>query len=115
MDGKIWSFKTAQFEVFCAAEPEYDPDLSWADEETLRKLDNGEYVNICWHVGVIHNGHEIGSDYLGNSVYANPLDFTKEHLGCKHKGYGAYFSDMVRSAIADARKTLLTKTPVVTI
>lgn len=92
----IWEFNTANFTVICEALPEIDPDLSWADEETLERLESGEYVNLCWHVGVFHNGHEIGSDYLGNSVYANPDDFLRN----------GYFFDMVRSAIADARRTL---------
>ena len=98
---KLWSFKTKHFEVFCEATPEDDPDLSWADEETLARLERGIYVNICWHIGVLHNGHEIGTAYLGNSIYEDPRDFLHEHRGIQ-----SYFSDMVREAIAEARRTM---------
>jgi hypothetical protein len=108
----VWNFRTANFEVFCRAEPEDYPDLSWADEEVLDRLDRGVYQNICWHVGVRKNGHEIGSSYLGNSVYEDPSDFVREHLGVAPQEraggfkYITYFPEMVREAIADARKTL---------
>ena len=58
------------------------------------------------------DGVEIASDYLGNSVYADPADFVREHYGIRPKGradgcnYGCYFPDMVRQAIAKARKAV---------
>lgn len=109
MNERVWTFRTANFEVFCEALPEVDQDLSWADEETLEKIDSGEYVNICWHVGVIYHGKEIGSDFLGNSVYENPGDFVRHHLEAAragHKNAGGYFPDMVKTAIGEARDFL---------
>lgn len=58
------------------------------------------------------NDAEIGSDYLGGSIYANPRDFFREHIGIAAKSradgcnYGCYFPDMVHTAIEQARKTL---------
>lgn len=120
MGERMWTFKTENFEVFLDAEPELDADLSWADEETLEKIESGYLQNICWHAGVINSetGNEIGTSYLGNSVYENPRDFVREHLGIKDHNrklsaelgrevlIGSYFTEMVREAIAEARKSL---------
>jgi hypothetical protein len=45
----------------------------------------------------------VASEYLGNSVYANPADF-RDHVGIKatHPGCGSYFADMVREVIQHA-------------
>ena len=103
---RIWTFKTAALEVFCDCEPEQDEDLSWADEETLHKIDMGDLVNLTWHVGVLVNGELYADSHLGNSVYETPADFTKEHLGMNGKGYGSYFADMVHECLKETRKKL---------
>ena len=110
---RIWTFKTKTLEVFCEWEEETDEDLSWADEETLHKLDMGEYVNVCWHVGVLVNGTLYAEEYLGNSVYENPPDsFRREHLGVAPKEraggftYATNFRSMLGVCLAKTRKML---------
>lgn len=100
---RIWSFKTAQFEVDLAWEYERDPDLSWADDETLDKLDRGIYVNATFRVRVLWNGKLMSDQYLGNSVYEDVHEFRSHHVV---GNAGSYFTDMVHEAIADARKAL---------
>jgi len=108
----IRSFRTARFNVTCDWTYEDCPDVSWADAETLAKLESGEYVNATFRVRVMYDGREIAADYLGNSVYANPSDFAREHIGIKPKcradgmNYGTYFSGMMHEAISAARKAL---------
>jgi hypothetical protein len=96
--------------------PEDCPDLSWADEETLAKLDSGEWQNLTFKVAVYdrNTGAELAADYLGNSIYADPADFLDHREAAKQTRelrasgspavVGSYFSDMVRTAIAEARK-----------
>ena len=103
---RIGTFKTATLEVFCDAEPEQDSDLSWADEETLHQIEMGVLQEICWHVGVKVNGELYADSYLGCSVYENPADFTKEHLGMNGKSYGSYFADMVHECLRETRRKL---------
>lgn len=101
---RIWSFKTKQFMVELACEDERDPDLSWADDETLDKLERGVYVNVTFRVRVSWQGHVLSDQYLGNSIYEDVRTF-RDHIGARGK-YGCYFTDMVREACGDARKAL---------
>jgi hypothetical protein len=102
----VWVFKTARFRVALEVFPDDDLDLSWDDDGSIREgLENGHYVAFVAKVAVYLDGHEIGSDYLGGCVYESVEQF-RDHVGCKAKGYGSYFSDMVREAIKDARLTL---------
>ena len=109
----IWTFKTARFTVTLDCEPEQDGDLSWDETgETAYKIETGEWTNWCFRVRVTCDGREIGCDYLGNSIYADAREFYQEHIGLaalrRRDGmnYGCYFSDMVRSAVSEARKVL---------
>jgi hypothetical protein len=81
-----------------------DPDLSWADEEILDKLDRGIYVNVSFAVRVLYHGREVGRDYLSNSVYENVASF-RDHIGSRGK-WSSYFTDMVHTAIREARAEL---------
>ncbi len=111
MSNKSWTirrFRTAQFVVKLECEYEDEPDLFWADQETLDKINSGEWGCYMFSVHVLHNGCVIGSDYLGGLVYADPADFATEHRGEK---LGSYFSDMVRTAIAEARAELAKPRP----
>ena len=108
----IWQFRTKNFRVALEADYEQDPDLSWADEETLEKLRDGEWTNYVFRVAVYGpRGEELGTDYLGNSIYADATEF-RDHIGLAEKSradgrnYGSYFLDMVRGAIAEARAAL---------
>jgi hypothetical protein len=104
-------YKTKNFAVQLRCDYEDFPDLSWADQETLDKLDSGEWTNYVFSVVVLWKEREIAADYLGNSIYEDPQEFYREHLGIAAlrrktgKNYGCYFSDMMRTAIAEARKT----------
>ena len=103
MTSEIWRFKTARFTLVMTAEEEHDLDLSWDETgEVLEKVESGEYQVFMAKCSVLLDGNEIGADYLGQCIYSNPLEF-RDHIGMNLKGYGSYFSDMVREAIEDAR------------
>lgn len=97
-------------------EPEQDEDLSWVedDQETLDNLESGLWTNYTFKVAVYDaHGRDLAADYLGNSIYANPLEFrdhracgraNREHAAAGQPGRcGSYFKDMVRNVIHDAR------------
>ena len=117
----LWTFKTARFTLSCDALVEDYPDLSWDEtSEVAEKINAGEYMLFCARVTVYLDGREIASDYLGNCVY-EPGSFETDHRGpdpmnrnCTFmraaRGRNVvichYFPDMVRAAIAEARKVL---------
>lgn len=116
---EMFRFETANFVIRAMCEPDFDLDLSWDDtDETAEKLASGEYTAFQTTVTVETKSIggrpslTLGSDSLGGSVYANPSEFFVEHVGLAAKSradgrhYGAYFPDMVREAIAGARKRL---------
>lgn len=112
MPDTIWTFRTKRFAVILDWDYETDPDLSWDDTgEVAAKINSGEWVNACFRVRVMFDGHEVAADYLGNSIHADPADF-RDHIGLAAKSradgrnYGSYFTDMVRTAIAEARQCL---------
>jgi hypothetical protein len=109
----IWKFDTAHFSIILDAELESDPDLSWDESGEVReKLASGEWTNYCFCLRVLLNGREISADYLGNSIYADATEFCREHYGLATKPraagvlYGAYFPDMVRTAVHATRAYL---------
>lgn len=110
--GTLWSFRAGRFTVSLRLEQDYGYQYDGDDEdgETQAKLDSGEYVAFDSAVIVELDGNEIAADYLGGSVYADTQDFVTEHYGLAAKGradgcnYGAYFPDMVRQAISEARQ-----------
>lgn len=109
--GRLWTFRTRRFTVSLILEQDYGYQYDGDDEdgETQAKLDSGEYVAFDSKVVVELDGNEIAAEYLGGSVYADTQDFVCEHYGLAAKSradgcnYGAYFPDMVRTAIAEAR------------
>lgn len=102
----MWTFKTKRFAVIWRIWPEENPDLSFDETgETQEKVASGEWTCFCSKMSVELDGIEIGCDYLGESIYANPADF-RDHIGMNKRGHGSYFSDMVRAAIAEARTAL---------
>ncbi len=111
MYSRLWSFRTARFRVELGVQDETYPDLSWDETgETQTKVANGEWGCFDFRVRVLLDGREIARDAIGNSVYADPREFWEEHFGIAAlrrktgRNVGCYFSDMVRQAIADARK-----------
>lgn len=97
MYDKVWTFKTARFEVGLEFGPEYDLDLSWDDDGSVQDgLTSGRLFAFTARTYVKLDGATIGENYLGNCIYASERDFMKD----------GYFHDMVRCAIADARRHL---------
>lgn len=108
----LWTFKTARFTVTLDWDYEPDPDYSFDETgETARKCRRGEWTNALFRVRVLLDDcDEIGTSYLGNSIYENVADFRKEHVGAAGR-WGSYFPDMVREAIAEARKEIASRSP----
>lgn len=99
-------FSTARFTVTLDYTWEDCPDVSWDETgETADKIASGEWGNYIFRVLVLCDDREVAVDYLGNSVYADPADFGREHIGARGK-YDSYFIDMVHQAIDETRKAL---------
>lgn len=109
----MWEFETARFRVEWRASPCLDLDLSWDETgETRANLESGLWCAFDSEMVVLLDDREIGHDYLGQSIYENPSEF-RDHIGINAKpGCGSYFSQMVREAIRDARRTLASEKPV---
>ena len=102
----MWIFKTKRFTIKWSIAPDDDCDLSFdGTGEVCAKLRAGEWFCFLSRVTVELDGRVIGEDYLGGSIYANPADF-RDHIGMNARGHGSYFSDMVREAVREARKSL---------
>ena len=102
----MWTFETARFRVEWQVQLCDDLDLSWDDTgETRDNIESGLWCAFDSAVVVYFDDREIGADYLGESIYEDPSDF-RDHIGMNAKNHGSYFSDLVRNAIAEARKTL---------
>lgn len=100
----LWTFKTRNFTVSLACEPETSPDLSWDDSgEAAEKIASGEWDCVTFRVAVYGPaGEELSADYLGNSIYADVNEFRREHIGARG-AHGSYFRDMVANAVKEAR------------
>lgn len=94
---KVWTFRTARFEIGLEFGPEDDLDLSWDEDGATRAgLESGALFAFVARVFVKLDGATIGEDYLGGCIYASEAEFMR----------GGYFRDMVRCAVADARRAL---------
>jgi hypothetical protein len=109
----IWQFETRNFRVVASISPDEDVDTSFDETgETKEKIESGEWTAFQTAVRVYFRDSEISADYLGGSIYAEPRDFFREHIGLAAKSradgvnYGSYFPGMVREAIGEARKAL---------
>lgn len=109
----IRTWKRGRFAVTLDHSDEEWPDLSWDETgEVADKIARGIWGNFLFRVQVTLDGREIGVDYLGNSIYADPEDFYLEHIGiaakarADGKNYGCYFTDLIGEAISDARRTI---------
>jgi hypothetical protein len=110
----LWTFKTKNFAVIVDADYDEDTlDLSWDETgEVAEKIDSGEWAAYTFRARVLdrNTGAELGVDFLGASIYADPQDF-RDHIGLAIKSradgrqYGSYFMDMVATAIEEARVT----------
>lgn len=110
-------FKTRYFSVRVEAHEEYDLDLSWDDDGSVRKgLDSGKFIAFGVVVKVFYKGNEVGRDSIWGNVYESIQDFM-DHKECgkqnreyaaqgKEGRCGSYFTDLIHGAIAESRKTL---------
>lgn len=110
----LWKFETKRFVVALDWAWEDYPDLSWDETgETREKCESGEWGVYTFRIRVLLDGREIAADHLGNSIYADPVEFYREHIGIAAlsrrdgRNYGCYFSDMLRQSVSDARKALI--------
>lgn len=103
----IWKFRTRNFTVSLACEPDTDADLSFDETgETRAKIASGEWDCVVFRVLVEGpDGEELATDYLSGSIYADVKDFRKEHVGAQGK-HGSYFRDMVSEAVRGAREEM---------
>lgn len=105
----FWQFKTARFTIKWMIEEEqgYRYDGDDEDGSIQAALNDGSMVAFTSKVAVYLDGLEVGSDYLGGSAYyADRVATFRDHIGMNARGHGSYFSDMVREAVTEARKTL---------
>jgi hypothetical protein len=111
----IWTFETAQFRIAFEIIPEDNLDLSWDDDGSIRDgLDRGLYVAFTARIAVYHKYYgklALGCDYLSECIYESPQAFMN-HRGGGYRKSGSYFPDMVREAVAMARKHIREQPPV---
>jgi hypothetical protein len=115
--GTIREFETRNFKVIVDAVEDIDTDLSFdKDGEVCKGLESGKYVAFCARVRVLLHGKEVGTDYLGGCIYES-LDAFQDHRAVGYENElrrqdgetgrcGSYFHDMIRAAIAEARKSV---------
>ena len=108
----LWTFDTKNFRIEWRVRPCHGLDLSWDDDGSVAEgLESGQLEAFDSEMVVLYRGQEVGADYLGQSIHENVSDF-RDHIGINMKSradgcnYGSYFSDMVREAVAEARKHL---------
>jgi hypothetical protein len=93
-----WTFTTARITVDLELHDCDDLDLSWdEDGSVLDGLERGVFIAFDASVVVRLDGHEVGRDWLGQCIYRSADDF---------RYGGGYFPDMVREAIAEARRNI---------
>lgn len=126
----IWSFETDRFFIGLYAEPEdMDPADSFEFPEDIEAVRNGDVEWFCAVVRVYYKKdnfpeswwREIGSDSLGACAYKTLAEFYTAHRDADPMNRNCsimraargenvtichYFPDMVRTAIADARRNV---------
>ena len=118
----MWRFKTAQFTVRARIVDDYSVDTSFDETgETVERLERGDWSAFGTIVEVIKNDRVIGESSLWGNIYADPREFFVSHwdseadyrntldMESKNSAVCHYFPELVREAIADARKTLALK------
>jgi hypothetical protein len=116
--GNIRTIETANYRVSVDAYEDYDLDLSWDEDGSVREgLESGKYIAFCAKASVTHlpTGIELADDYLGGCIYES-LEAFMDHRACgvQNREYaakgesgrcGSYFTDMIRTVIGEARET----------
>lgn len=96
----VWTFRTRYFSVTLCFSPCDDLDLSWDETgETREGLESGKYEAFDARVAVYYKGQLVAADYLGQCIH-DSMTALKDF---KRSGY---FTDMVRQACTEARRTL---------
>ena len=124
LNGVVWSFRTARFEVTLRIERDrhYQYDGDDPEGETQAKLKSGEYVAFNSFVDVELDGVTVGTSALYGSVYsaedysafwtdhrdADPMNrnctiMRAAHPAGPHVSICHYFPDMIAEAISEAR------------
>lgn len=104
----MWKFATKNFTILWLTEPD-TLDTAYMEKalakECRAKVNSGKWKCFSSEIRVVENGSKrvLGSAFLGGSIYAKPEEF-RDHFGMNRKGHGSYFSQMVREAVAEARK-----------
>jgi hypothetical protein len=94
----IREFRTPQFTVRVDATPDYDVDLSFDDDGSVRAdLEAGNLASFLVRARVYVAGNLIAEDYLGGCIYRSLADFREP---------GGYFADMVHTVCREARSNL---------
>jgi hypothetical protein len=90
----------AGFDIVFSVAPETDtPDDHFDDDgETARAIADGRFDWFVARVEARRDGITLGTDYLGGCCYASVHDF--------YRAPSDYYSDMVETAVAEARDTL---------
>lgn len=115
----LWTFRTKRFSVDLSATYDNDVDLSFDETgEAAAKIASGEWTPYTFRVTVRLDGRKVSDDYLGGSIYADPSEFVTGHrdanpeyrntlaMKSRNQVICHYFPDMVRTAVAEARKAL---------
>lgn len=119
MGTNIWTFETAEYRVTVDALPEHEaPEDCFEFPEHIDAIHSGEleWFSVRARVEMKKPRVVLGEDYLGGCAYRSISDF-RDHFGTAALSraeseklgtpvcVGSYFSDMVRTALDDARKT----------
>lgn len=122
MATEMYCFSIGRFEIRADIEPSQDLDLSWDESgETAENLNSGLWEAFDTKVSVLLNGVEIASDWLCQSIYADPREFFSDHRSADPMNRNCsimratnggnavichYLPGMVSQAIAEAREWL---------
>jgi hypothetical protein len=94
----VWQFHTRNFTIALDVTEEMDsPEGHFEDAESVAFAQEGGWHWFTARVRVLHDGQELGADYLGACSYHSLEDFMEP---------GGYFRDMIREACAQARHEL---------
>lgn len=92
----------SEFDIVFSVTPEHvELDWEFEDEQdkqdTFDRIDRGDLVYFIARVQALKNGIVLGTDYLGGCCYDSHMQFVHD---------SDYYSDMVDSAVTEARETL---------
>lgn len=100
----VWQFNTARFRVALEIAPEdMDPADSFQFQDDIDAVRNGDVEWFAASVAVYLDGREVARDWLGGCAYRTIREFYTSHRVHRQ---GDYFTDMVASAVSEARRVL---------